>query len=144
MPAYQPRLEKRWIAVNQPPELVRVGKDGFSLHCSGFGPESSGKAEFFWIRANISLFWDFKKKIDSQADRKEFPSLPHLPHQCHQGSKPCGKFGWFCVEWLPPLLDGVGTSWIRSCKTRSGRCHSIKAGILCLNLTFQYISFFFE
>lgn len=68
-------------------------------------------------------------------EKKNF-LLPCLPHRCHQGSKPCGKFGWFCVEWLPLLPDGVGTSWIHSCKTGGGKCQSIKARIFSLNLPF--------
>lgn len=76
------------------------------------------------------------RKLTAVLTEKNF-LLPHLPHQCHQGSKPCGKFGSFCVEWLPLLPGGVGISWIHSCKTGGGKCHSIiKARILCLNLPF--------
>lgn len=58
-------LEKHYL------QQIWVDKDGFSLW--RFGPEASGKAELFWIKTSISLFWDFTMKIDSHPAQKNFP-----------------------------------------------------------------------
>lgn len=61
--------EIRPLSSSLPSCLIRVDEDGSFWHCCVL--DSSGKAEFFWIRNNSSLFWDFNKEIDSHPDKNE-------------------------------------------------------------------------